>query len=104
MNRKSIGKKTIVSVLSASAVVVMLNLKALDTEWLVECQASTSSFKPEQSHLCKNSMLDSVNWFDWLGGKSRSYQFHFLDLLELLYSDDNDDSGSGFNSSTTSAL
>lgn len=26
----------------------------------------------------------SVSWFDWMSGDSRSYQFHFFDLLELL--------------------
>lgn len=25
-----------------------------------------------------------INWFTWLSGKTRSNQFHYLDLLELL--------------------
>ncbi|QYK01614.1 hypothetical protein [Shewanella psychrotolerans] len=28
---------------------------------------------------------DNVSWGNWLTGKSRSSQFHFLDLLELLH-------------------
>lgn len=28
---------------------------------------------------------DSVSWFSWLTGKSLSYEFHFLDLVELLH-------------------
>lgn len=29
-----------------------------------------------------------VSWLSWLAGKSPSFQFHFLDLLELLHGDD----------------
>ncbi|QPG05430.1 hypothetical protein IT774_15230 [Salinimonas marina] len=32
----------------------------------------------------------SVNWHDWVAGHSRSYQFHFFDLLELLDGGGND--------------
>ncbi|WP_194756782.1 hypothetical protein [Aliidiomarina indica] len=32
----------------------------------------------------------SVNWFAWVSGKSRSAQFHFLDLLELTLGKSND--------------
>ncbi|ARD24165.1 MULTISPECIES: hypothetical protein [Shewanella] len=31
---------------------------------------------------------DNVSWGDWVTGKSRSSQFHFLDLLELLHNSD----------------
>lgn len=27
----------------------------------------------------------SLNWIEWISGKSRSPQFHFLDLLELVF-------------------
>ncbi|RUO19003.1 hypothetical protein CWE08_10620 [Aliidiomarina iranensis] len=29
----------------------------------------------------------SLNWIEWISGKSRSPQFHFLDLLELMFGD-----------------
>ena len=29
-------------------------------------------------------MTDQQNWLSWFTGKSRSTQFHFVDLLELL--------------------
>jgi hypothetical protein len=32
--------------------------------------------------------VEEVSWLSWLAGKSPSFQFHFLDLLELLHSDD----------------
>lgn len=32
--------------------------------------------------------VEEVSWLSWIAGKSPSFQFHFLDLLELLHSDD----------------
>ncbi|WP_334031353.1 hypothetical protein [Alteromonas sp. P256] len=31
--------------------------------------------------------VEEVSWLSWVAGKSSSFQFHFLDLLELLHSD-----------------
>lgn len=48
------------------------------------CQAATQAdpAKPLAiSSLCKPSQQ---SWFSWLQGNSRSTQFHFVDLLELL--------------------
>lgn len=48
------------------------------------CQAAVQvdSSKPLAiSSLCKPSQQ---SWFSWLQGNSRSTQFHFVDLLELL--------------------
>ncbi|EGN75360.1 hypothetical protein A28LD_0973 [Idiomarina sp. A28L] len=40
----------------------------------------------------------SLNWVEWVSGKSRSPQFHFLDLLELLFGNkSNQPSSSGLN-------
>ncbi len=35
---------------------------------------------------CVSSVLEAeqVSWLAWLTGRSTSYRFHFLDLLELL--------------------
>lgn len=35
---------------------------------------------------CVNQVLEAeqVSWVSWLTGRSSSYRFHFLDLLELL--------------------
>ncbi|MGJ8682383.1 hypothetical protein [Paraglaciecola sp.] len=33
---------------------------------------------------CASSQSDAVSWSSWISGKSSSYQFHFIDLLELL--------------------
>lgn len=37
----------------------------------------------EQSQL--NASVAELNWVSWLTGRSSSYPFHFLDLLELLF-------------------
>ncbi|QJR80561.1 hypothetical protein CA267_007120 [Alteromonas pelagimontana] len=34
---------------------------------------------------CLPGETSHVSWLSWVSGKSQSYQFHFLDLLELLY-------------------
>ena len=33
---------------------------------------------------CASAQIAEVSWSSWFSGKSNSYQFHFLDLLELL--------------------
>ncbi|WP_340678335.1 hypothetical protein [Paraglaciecola sp.] len=33
---------------------------------------------------CASEQVAGVSWLSWLSGQSNSYQFHFLDLLELL--------------------
>ncbi|MCF2947626.1 hypothetical protein L0668_05860 [Paraglaciecola aquimarina] len=33
---------------------------------------------------CASTQSDAVSWGAWISGKSSSYQFHFINLLELL--------------------
>lgn len=33
---------------------------------------------------CASTQSGAVSWYSWISGKSGSYQFHFIDLLELL--------------------
>ena len=33
---------------------------------------------------CASAQIAEVSWSSWIRGQSNSYQFHFLDLLELL--------------------
>lgn len=42
-----------------------------------QCHAETASIQE-----CISS--GQQNWYSWFQGKSRSTQFHFIDLLELL--------------------
>jgi len=65
-----------------------------------DMQASVCDFQPAAdfnpklpaSHVQNQCARDrdgvvEVSWFSWLSGKSPSFQFHFLDLLELLHGD-----------------
>lgn len=36
----------------------------------------------DSTYLC--SSVNSQSWFSWFKGQSRSTQFHFVDLLELI--------------------
>ncbi|MCU7553321.1 hypothetical protein OCL06_01775 [Alteromonas sp. ASW11-19] len=58
-------------------------------------------FQPEQqfdarlpaSHIqnqCSRVNMGEVSWLSWVAGRSLSYDFHYLDLLELLHDDSND--------------
>ncbi|HLV49141.1 MAG TPA: hypothetical protein VKY35_08785 [Aliidiomarina sp.] len=44
-------------------------------------------FNGVQPSLCGGKINHSVTWRTWLQGKSRSTQFHFLDLVELMFGD-----------------
>lgn len=33
---------------------------------------------------CANYQSQGISWSEWFTGRSSSYQFHFIDLLELL--------------------
>jgi hypothetical protein len=44
---------------------------------------------------CAIDTTSQVSWFSWVFGKPESYQFHFLDLLELLNGDSNSDFSAG---------
>ncbi|WP_199610543.1 hypothetical protein [Flocculibacter collagenilyticus] len=52
------------------------------------CQAKTSfdaSLPISDPHnQCAIPKASNESWLSWLSGKSRSTQFHFLDLLELI--------------------
>lgn len=38
--------------------------------------------------VCGDDVSKNVSWAAWLAGDSRSTQFHYLDLLELLFRND----------------
>lgn len=51
-----------------------------------ECQAlMQNSEHVDATSICQ-APEQSVTWGAWFSGKSRSTQFHFLDLFELLFS------------------
>lgn len=52
----------------------------------------SNTSKEHQS--CDKEPSTDVSWHSWLVGDSRSKQFHYLDLLELLFRSDSSDSES----------
>ena len=100
MNRKSIGKLSIAAIASAVVVAFLLDTSAVESQLMEQCEQAQADYA---TSTCQVAAAETVSWFDWIGGKSRGYQFHFLDLLELLYSDDSD-SDDSFHSSPTSSL
>ncbi|MBQ4799449.1 hypothetical protein J8L73_09970 [Pseudoalteromonas sp. MMG006] len=56
-----------------------------DLSLVNNCQHQTVSTNSQSVIACAKVEEDS-SWFSWLTGDSRSAQFHYLDLLELLTS------------------
>ena len=77
-------------VIAAVVMVAALPQSSKECNWHshIDVQTRTSISVNEQARTCDDNVTE-VSWYSWLAGKSASYQFHFLDLLELLYSRDN---------------
>jgi hypothetical protein len=80
---KQLASRKIMPVLAVSLCIGVFayNHKSATTEL---CQASVQADPSKPlviTSLCKPSQQ---SWFSWLQGNSRSTQFHFVDLLELL--------------------
>ncbi|MGO4893322.1 hypothetical protein [Flavobacterium sp. W21_SRS_FM6] len=79
-------------ILSAGILTVMLSYVQFPTadDGVAVCDCSEDVvFASElpMSHpinRCATSNVEQVSWLSWVSGRSNSYQFHFLDLLELL--------------------
>lgn len=56
-----------------------------DLSLVSNCQHQVTSVNTQNAITCAKVEEDS-SWFSWLTGDSRSAQFHYLDLLELLTS------------------
>ncbi|MBU3020794.1 hypothetical protein [Aestuariibacter sp. A3R04] len=75
------------------ATFLFLGQEFVGTQAMAVCEyepASTSDYNQAlpaaqmMSH-CSAAVVSEVSWLEWFSGKSPSYQFHFFDLLELLY-------------------
>ncbi|MBO1270970.1 hypothetical protein J3L11_04810 [Shewanella sp. 4t3-1-2LB] len=70
------------------AALVMQVLTAADDSLSQNCASVTEyNSKLPSSHPNNRCAMqdDDLSWSSWLSGKSRSGQFHFIDLLELLH-------------------
>lgn len=59
-----------------------------------QCQCDTLNTATHLSVCQKQVNETHSSWFSWLAGDSRSAQFHYLDLLELLSGSDEQQSRS----------
>ena len=93
MNRMSNSKRVTTGLAAVFAIGLFTNIGTVQSSLNANCECSatapyalaqTDAFK----QACSTKTKETVSWFDWIGGKSPSYQFHFLDLLELLYDDE----------------
>jgi len=50
------------------------------------CQQLMVESEPNTSAIQCQLATEQVTWFSWLKGDSRSVQFHFFDLIELISS------------------
>ncbi|WP_297822687.1 hypothetical protein [uncultured Paraglaciecola sp.] len=92
MNRKSKSLLTLCGMtLSGIAAVAMLSFSqvSLDSKSMF-CGDLDNVVLDQQlpvSHpvnRCATEQSQGVSWSQWFSGRSSSYQFHFIDLLELL--------------------
>lgn len=88
MNRIS---KPLLIALPAFMVVMALFVKATPSQqYALMCSCNDNveyDTKLPMSHptnRCATQQKSAVSWSSWFSGKSRSSQFHYLDLLELL--------------------
>jgi hypothetical protein len=80
---KHLANRKIMSALAVSLCVAVFTYQ-YQTPTVESCKAALqvdTSSALVLSSLCKPSQQ---SWFSWLQGNSRSTQFHFFDLLELL--------------------
>lgn len=50
-----------------------------------QCDRVMTNIEADQAAQLCNAPSEKVTWKTWFAGESRSSQFHFFDLLELLY-------------------
>ncbi|MBU0912142.1 MAG: hypothetical protein KKF22_06350 [Gammaproteobacteria bacterium] len=80
---KQLANRKIMSVLAISLCLGVFahHYKSSTTELCQAAMQADPSKPLAITSLCKPSQQ---SWFSWLQGNSRSTQFHFVDLLELL--------------------
>ncbi|WP_105258137.1 hypothetical protein [Pseudoalteromonas sp. T1lg88] len=71
---------------------------SLNSETYSQCVCDTNAYG-EQTQDCANPDGEQ-SWFAWFAGDSRSAQFHYLDLLELLSRNDNKENARQFSNTS----
>lgn len=83
-------KLSAMSVLLIASIVLISAVSAAtwqneSTKTLEECTAMMQNSEQKNAQTLCQTPEQSVTWTSWFSGKSRSTQFHFLDLFELLF-------------------
>ena len=97
MNRKSKSLFTLtgVTVISLATVAILSVFQVSSDDRNVFCGHLENTVLEHElpiSHpvnRCVANQSHGVSWSEWFTGRSSSYQFHFIDLLELLSRSDN---------------
>lgn len=83
-------RMSLIIVISASALLTFMLSPGWQTQAANITQQCTRVMQHAETQsapeLCE-APSDHVTWSSWLTGQSRSTQFHFMDLFELLFSD-----------------
>ncbi len=88
-------------VLSASLVALLSFAGSTDHEGLAFCSCPENSQFDQtlpMSHpvnRCATQQANGVSWISWFSNSSKSKQFHYLDLLELLSRDSDPEQNAG---------
>lgn len=81
------GKFAVTSILLSSVMLGNIYAGELTTGCYCKNKANfeISTIADKRSHTCSlPKKASNSSWLSWLSGNSRSTQFHFLDLLELM--------------------
>ncbi|MCE9680226.1 hypothetical protein LZP69_13760 [Shewanella sp. AS1] len=90
MKEKKTLSVNIKSLILPSAIALVVSFIAINTQEkntlsvATDCNYDTALPASHPNNLCE-AQIDNISWVNWLAGNSRSSQFHFLDLLELLH-------------------
>ncbi|WP_105187983.1 hypothetical protein [Pseudoalteromonas sp. T1lg48] len=95
-------KHTLLAGVTSAAVIVgtygIQSGSSINSDSYSQCICDTNAFG-ERTQDCA-SPEGEQSWFSWFAGDSRSAQFHYLDLLELLSRSDNKENARQFSSSS----
>lgn len=72
----------------ALACALVMSYQSVQTPQLIEGCEAVHSLDDAMCFAASSLVAETVSWHDWFTGQSASVQFHFLDLLELLYQRD----------------
>lgn len=92
--------KTGILIASALSVTAFVSLSSNDEDTFLaaasDCQCNTITVSSSANQCIQTNK--ETGWFSWITGDSRSAQFHYLDLLELLTSSEESKKVSGLGS------